>query len=149
MHLGTVRYYDIRIFFIRLLLNFYWINNPQMIYATIFRRSLNRDGVRTHFILPIQNSLNWIQSTAVTTQLQLPQKIIFHHIINTIPHLIRTTRFRSQSSLATVFWGSCNWVAGAVDWNQSNTGSNPVLIENLAKCGCIDHLWVINPLKNQ
>ena len=37
----------------------------------------------------------------------------------------------------------------AVDWNQFNTGSNPVPIEALAKYDHIDYLWVINPLKSR
>ena len=33
------------------------------------------------------------------------------------------------------------------DWNQFNTGSNPVPIEIFAKYGRIDHLWVIKATK--
>ena len=47
------------------------------------------------------------------------------------------------------FWGSCNRTVNTVDWNQFNTGSNPVPIETFEKNGRIDHLWVINPLKSQ
>jgi len=40
-----------------------------------------------------------------------------------------------------MFWGSCSRAVNAVEWNQFNTGSNPVPIEIFAKYGRIDHLW--------
>ena len=63
--------------------------------------------------------LNWFQSTALATRLQLLQLL------------------------------GCSPVVSAVDWNQFNAVSNPVPIETFAKYGRIDHLWVINQLKRQ
>ena len=40
----------------------------------------------------------------------------------------------------------CNRAVSAVDWNQFNTGSNPVPIETFAQYDRIDHLWLMNPL---
>ena len=60
----------------------------------------------------------------------------------------------AKASIGTGFEPVFNWfkstvLATQLQLPQNIMDSNPVPIETFAKYGRIDHLWVINPLKNQ
>ena len=48
-----------------MILTFWWVNNPQMIYATIFCKSFYLDGVRTRVELVPVHSINRSATAAI------------------------------------------------------------------------------------